>query len=155
MTRTKTATRNQDMRTKSSKTGARVKINTCLLLFLAAFFGVITYCGISRLRTFNISATAFTISDGPNLCRKNETNLDDHTFHLDDVYLCSLEQDENGNFAQLTDPSDYALYLNNQITWASEIKSAQLKVMLGIIGSMFTLSALVGAIVYWNHNRDQ
>lgn len=136
-------------------TSARVKVNTCLLLLLAVLFGVMTCYGISRLRTLNISATAFAVSDGPNLCRNDETNPENHTFYLDDTYLCSLEQDENGNPTQLTSPRDYAFYLNNQITWASEIRSAQLKVMLGAIGSMFTLSALIGAIVYWNHNRSR
>lgn len=122
---------------------------------MAVFFGAMTCYGVSWLRNFNISATAFTISDGPNLCRRSETTLDDHTFYLDDVYLCSLKHDEDGKFIELSDTEDYVFYLNNQITFASGINSAQLKVVLCVIGSISTVASLMGAIIYWNHNRSR
>lgn len=155
MTRTKTVAKGQDTKTKKSKTDARIKVNTCLLLILSVLFGAMTCCGISRIRAFNISATAFTISDGPGLCRYDGADPKDLGFMREEVYLCSLEHDEDGNYVEVTDVKDHTLYLNNKITFASEIISAQLKTILCIIGSMFTIASLIGTIVYWNHNRGR
>lgn len=155
MTKAKTTTKTQDIKAKRPRTSTRIKVNTCLLLLLTVLFGAMTCFGISRIRAFNISATAFTISDGPGLCRYDGADPKDLEFMREEVYLCSLEHDEDGNYVEVTDVKDHTLYLNNKITFASEIISAQLKTILCIIGSMFTIASLIGTIVYWNHNRGR
>lgn len=155
MTKTKNPVKDQDSKIRKLRTSARVKVNSCLLLFMAVVFGLMTCRGLFWLRNFNRSATYATISDGPGLCRYDGADPKDLEFMREEVYLCSLEHDENGNYVEVTDVKDHTLYLNNKITFASEIISAQLKTILCIIGSMFTIVSLVGAIVYWNHNRSR
>lgn len=156
-----TKQKNVDTKNKKdqkTKTNPRVIVNSCLLLLMAMVFGILTCRGLFWIRNFNIGATAMTISDAPSLCRYNETyeekvNPQKTEFYMDEIYLCSLEHDENDNNVEVSDGKSYTMYLNNAITAASEFNSAQFKVVICVIGSIATIASLVGAVIYWNHNR--
>lgn len=137
------------------KTSKRVIVNSCLLLLMTIIFGVMTCCGASKIALYSRSHSAFVASDGPMLCFEEESDfVDGRPTVRNGAYICSTEVDENANPIRLVDDNDYAMFLNERISFTAVIESVQLGIVLCVLGSMLTLVSLISTIVYWNHNRS-
>ena len=157
--------------TKSTKTTknsaqrghARVIINTGLLTLLAIVFGIVTFLGVTYLRNFSNSLASATIVDGPNLCFRGlsaSESADSENRVLERAYICSTEPDEAEyqagetiNMTELSDTKDYALFLYGTNNFNAYGMIYCLTIVLFALGSMLTLGSLVGALVYYLHNR--
>ena len=137
------------------KTSKRVIVNSCLLLLMTIILGAMTCCGVSKIDSYSHSHTAFVASDSPMLCFEEESDfVDGHPTVRNGAYICSTEVDENANPVRLMDGNDYAMFLNERISFTAVIESVQLGIVLCVLGSMLTLVSLISTIVYWNHNRS-
>lgn len=98
----------------------------------------------------------FVASDRPGICFEEESNFENgRPTTVTGAYVCLMETNENHERIRAKEPNDFAMYLDDRITFSAVIDSLEKAITLGIIGSMFTLSTLIGAIVYWNHNRGR
>ena len=141
---------------EKQKTSKRVIVNSCLLLLMTIALGVMTYCGVSKITAYSHSHSAFVASDSPMLCFEEESDfVDGRPTVRNGAYICSTEVDENGDFIRSEDVNDYAMFLNERISFTAVIESVQLGIMLCALGSMLTFASLISTIVYWNHNRSR
>lgn len=137
------------------KTSKRVIVNSCLLLLMTIVLGVMTCCGVSKITAYSHSHSAFVASDSPALCFDEESDfVDGRATVRNGARICSTEVDENGDFIRVKDDNDYAMFLNERISFTAVIESVQLGIVLCVFGSMLTLASLISTIVYWNHNRS-
>lgn len=152
MAKTKTTAKSQDAKTKKPKTSARVKVNTCLLLLLAVLFGVLTWCGTSRIMAHGRGHSAFIATDdNPGICFEEESDfINGPPTTRKGAHVCITEEDGR---VHATDINDYTMFLNERVSFTATIESMQLAIVLFTIGLMSTIASLIGAIVYWNHNR--
>lgn len=152
-TNTNTNSKSKNVNTKQ-KTSGRVIFNTCLLALMTIIFGVMTYCGASKIVLYSKNHSAMVASDSPALCFEEEIDLGDDVAPIrNGGYICSSMVDENNKPIRLTDIDDYAMFFSDRISFTATIESVQLEILLCTIGSMLTLASLIGAIIYWNHNR--
>ena len=137
------------------KTSKRVIVNSCLLLLMTVVLGVMTCCGAARINSYSRSHTAFVASDSPMLCFEEESDfVDGRPTVRNGAHVCLTEVDEDGDFVRSEDANDYAMFLNERISFTAVIESVQLGIVLCVFGSMLTLISLISTIVYWNHNRS-
>ncbi len=134
------------MATKSSKTSARVAINTGLLILMAIVFGIMTFCGVSKLDASRKNLVG--ISDAPALCYDEELYKKNDGTVIQDTYPCVMNGTE-----EATSQKDHTMFLYDKINFSATINSQQNDILLITIGSMFTIVSFIGGIVYWNHNR--
>ena len=134
------------MATKNNKTSTRVKINAGLLILMAIMFGVITFCGVNELARFRKNLIG--ISDAPALCFDEELYEKNDGTVIQDTYPCVLNGTE-----EATSQRDHTMFLYDKINFTATINSYQNDILLVAVGSMMTIASLVGAVVYWNHNR--
>ncbi|MBQ3318548.1 hypothetical protein IJG76_00805 [Candidatus Saccharibacteria bacterium] len=137
---------------KNKKTSPRVIVNTCLLLALTIFFGLATKNVF--FWTNNVPRGYIYNSNPPHLCFEKEEMLDGGILN-EGAYICSVERDENGKPIHLTDDEDYALFIQNQMTYVFSRNWSAVTATVLIFGIMLTAGSLVATIVYWNHNRGR
>ena len=132
----------------SAKTRPRVIINTFLLLIAAVAFMVmsINFGGSIIARGGNAMKP---ISSAPGLCF-DEIDGGQATRN---EYICSSEIDENGDGKPVANANDYALYAHNDTVLAESVVVQSISFAVMVVGSLFSLAFIVGAIVYWNHSR--
>ena len=130
---------------------SRVVFNTILLALMTACMGIITFIGVNKIQSNSKNFRGIT--DSPALCFDEETRESDGSFIQEKAYVCSTEVDENGKNLRLTDQNDYTMYLHDNITFTSVIRSNDLVVIMKSVGIMMTLLGLIVTVVYWNHNR--
>ena len=132
------------MKTKNTnKTNVRVKINTAFLISLAVVIGLATFFGAISIHAYRKNLVG--VSDAPALCY-NDQRFDDLTV-IEDAYPCATDGEA------ITSADEYAIFLYKRSNFAATINSAEMEVVLITIGSILAASSLVGAAVYWNHNR--
>lgn len=134
------------MATKNNKSSARVCINAGLLVLMAIAFGIITFCGVNKLDASRKNLVG--ISDAPALCYNEELYKKNNGTVIQDTYPCV----ENGT-EEATSQRDHTMFLYDRISLTATVNSQQNDILLIAIGSMMTIASLIGAIVYWNHNR--
>lgn len=157
MTKAKTTTKTQDIKAKKPRTSTRIKVNTCLLLLLTVSFGILTWCGASRIMAHGRGYSAFIATDdAPGICFEEESDfINGHPTTRKGPYVCITENDESYERVRTTDANDYTMFLSEHISFTSTIESTQLAIILFTIGLMSTIASLIGAIVYWNHNHGR
>ena len=141
--------------------GCRVLVNTGLLTLMAIVFAVVTGLGIWQLKTYQDSLTSDAVSDGPNLCYRDQTvKMDSSERTLERAYICSTEPDDGDyqsgeviNMTELNSTKDYTLFLFGRSTFYAVSTFYGLEIVLFAMGSMLTLGSLIGALVYYIHNR--
>ena len=131
------------MKKNTNKTSARVKINTVLLAVLAVVIGLATFFGASAIHAYRKNLVG--VSDAPALCY-NDQRFDELTV-IEDAYPCATDGEA------ITTTDEYAIFLYNRSNFAATINSAEMEVVLVTLGTMLTAASLIGAVVYWNHNR--
>lgn len=157
MTKAKTTTKTQDIKARKPRTSTRIKVNTCLLLLLTVSFGILTWCGASRIIAHGRGHSAFVATDDYlGICFEEESDfINGLPTTRKGPYVCITENDENYERVRTTDANDYTMFLNERIGFISTIESTQLAIILFTIGLMSTIASLIGAIVYWNHNHGR
>ncbi len=139
---------------ENHKTSSRVVVNSILLFLMAVIFGVLTWCGSSRIIAYGRNHQAYIASDSPGICFEKESDYENGLpTTREGVYVCTTEIDENDEFVRVTDVDGYTMFLNDRISFAATVESIQLEIVLCVVGSMLTIASLISAIVYWNHNR--
>ena len=141
--------------------GCRVLVNTGLLTLMAIVFAVVTGLGIWQLKTYQNSLTSDTVSDGPSLCYRNQTiEMDSSERTLERAYICSTEPDDGDyqsgdiiNMTELNSDKDYTLFLFGRNTFYTVSIFYAFEIVLFAVGSMLTLASLMGALIYYIHNR--
>jgi hypothetical protein len=68
-------------------------------------------------------------------------------------YICSLEVDENNKNIAISDNQDFALFNYDQFVYTRAVQVANTLAIAKMIGVISVSASLLGAIVYWNHNR--
>lgn len=137
---------------KLKDVSTRVKINTMLLLLMSLLFGIITLFGLQFMKSQMDQLSYLTSGDMPQICFESEDESHGGR-DASGAYICSTEQDENGNSKHLTSNEDYALFLQNNLVFVSNLESLELMTILCALGSMLTIGSLIATLVYWNHNR--
>ena len=89
------------------------------------------------------------ISSAPGLCF-DEIDGGQATMN---EYICSSEIDENGDGKPVASANDYALYVHNDTVLAENVVVQSISFAVMVVGLLFSLAFIVGAIAYWNHNR--
>ena len=137
---------------KNKKTSGRVIVNTCLLLALTVFLGLATKNGF--FWTKSIANSNIGNSNPPHLCFEKEEFVQGG-WSTEGAYVCSVERDEDGKPIHLTSNEDYALFLQDQITYTSTRNGLEVMWVVLLVGVMMTVVSLVATVVYWNHNRGR
>ena len=131
----------------TKKTNTRVVVNTCILVLMSVIFGALTICGINKIQ--NVSKNFQSISNAPALCF-GDIHTDEQGYKtLDNAYICA--KSDGSSKAEL---SEQSLFIYDKMTQSSITRSADLVIVLSVLGSILTVGGLFGAIVYWNHNRN-
>ncbi len=139
----------------SKKTSPRVIVNSYLLLLMTIFFGVLTFCGVSRIVSYFHGHQAFAPNDRPGLCFEEESNFKDgFATEFNGAYVC-LTDNDNGEAVRATEINDFVMYIDDQITFSDVTSSLERAIILTTLGSILTLAGLTSTIVYWNHNRGR
>lgn len=137
------------MKTKTNKTGMRVKVNTGLFVVAAILFMVMAFCGAQRLRVYQRSMVG--ISDAPGLCFDSERYYNNET--IENAFPCKTEVDENGDNIPADSQNDQTMFLYDRMSLIGSLTSVEMMAIIMIIGSLFSVASLMGGIIYWNHNR--
>lgn len=138
------------MKAKKHKSAMRVYVNTGLLVLLAIAIGLMTFCGVQKLEMLHKNFTG--ISDVPGLCYDEERYRKNQT--IENAYPCLTQTDEDGNPIPATSQNDQTIFLFNHTSFSSSVLSHEFIIVLTVVGGIFTLTSLIAALVYWNHNRD-
>lgn len=131
------------MKKNTNKTSARVKFNTVFLAVLAVIIGMATFFGANSIHAYRKNLIG--VSDAPALCY-NAQRFDDVAV-IEDAYPCVTDGEA------ITTADEYAIFLYNRSNFAATINSTEMEVVLVTLGTVMTAASLVGAVVYWNHNR--
>ena len=126
---------------KNPTSKSRVAINTLLLLALSAICAIASVCACGYLK-HELNNTG-AISNSPALCNEVEG----------EEYICSLEVDENNKNIAISDNQDFALFNYDQFVYTRAVQVANTLAIAKMIGVISVSASLLGAIVYWNHNR--
>lgn len=139
---------------ETSKDSGRVIFVTILLAVLTIALGVLTGVGRFTLKSQASTFSALTNTEAPQICFSGDYENDDGYVHTGEgAYVCSIELDDNLENVELGTSKDYALFLQNQTIFASEVISWELVAALTIVGVMLTLCSGVATLAYWFHNR--
>lgn len=112
------------------KTSARVIVNSILLFLMAVIFGVLTWCGSSRIVAYGRNHQAYIASDSPGICFEKESDYENGLpATREGAYVCTTEIDENDEFVRVTDVDGYTMFLNDRISFAATVESMQLEVV--------------------------
>lgn len=130
------------MKTKTEKSKARITVNTCILVLLAALIGALTYLGVNRLSDYRKNLVG--VSDAPGLCYEGG-GITDGT--IKNAYPCVTDGEP------VTTTNENVVFLYNQANFAATVELNSLQLVLICIGSIMAIAIFVVAIVYWNHNR--
>ncbi|MCR5572212.1 MAG: hypothetical protein K6F57_00345 [Candidatus Saccharibacteria bacterium] len=137
------------MSTKKVKTNNRVKFNTLLLVLVAIVFAVISF--FSMINLAGSSTWMMPISNGRGLCFDETVDSDGAKGTKNEGVCASLGGDEE----RTKDINDVAMFLYNKIYYAEQTDAYRSAFSTFVIGLMFTIASLTGAVVYWNHNKNK
>ncbi len=135
------------MSTKKSKTNNRVKFNTLFLVVIAFVFGAISF--FSMINLAGSSTWMMPISNGRGLCF-DETVDSDGVKGTKNEGVCASS---GGDEARTEDINDAAIFLYDKMYFAEQTDAYRSAFSTFVIGLMFTIASLAGAVVYWNHNK--
>ena len=116
---------------------------------MTIIFGALTFGSFNWIKNYS---GPYGASDAPTLCFEKE-GFFNGGFWNEGAYICGLERDENNKNVHLTDPEDYTIFLQDQMTFVYAKSKVERMVILIVIGAIATVAGLIGTIVYWNHNR--
>ncbi len=135
--------------TKRIKRPLRIKLNTGLFVIAAIIFAAITFCAATWVAEMNESISGHRhITNQPALCFDAVEN-DDGTIDRDNGHVCNSGTEETA-----TDPQVLTMFLHEEILFAQDQSATNASVAIVAIGSLFTVASLIGAIIYWNHNKN-
>ena len=137
------------MSTKKVKTNNRVKFNTLLLVLVAIVFAVISFFSVINLAGSSLWMTP--ISNGRGLCF-DETVDSDGVRGTKNEGVCASSGDDE---ARTEDVDNAAIFLYDKMFFAEQMDAYRSAFSTFIIGLMFTIASLTGAVVYWNHNKNK
>ena len=129
----------------------RIIFNTTLLLLSALVSGYLTYRAYSIAQNASRMLSHSSLSDSPALCYDTPTStIREHG------YICTTQYDAatDKNISVGDDVQQLTLYLNERITFSGAITNSYLGLALTYLGAALTLTQLIAAIIYFNHNRE-
>ncbi len=91
------------------------------------------------------------ISNGRGLCFDETVDSDGAKGTKNEGVCASLGGDEE----RTKDINDVAMFLYNKIYYAEQTDAYRSAFSTFVIGLMFTIASLTGAVVYWNHNKNK
>lgn len=130
------------MKTKVASSKTRIKVNTCILVVLSILIGLMTFLGVKRLESYRLNLIG--VSDAPGLCFDEEKYKNEL---IEDAYPCTTDGEP------VSSDNENVIFLFNRANFASTMEINGMLLVLITIGSILTVSSLVVAVVYWNHNR--
>lgn len=137
------------MSTKKVKTNNRVKFNTLFLVVVAFVFGAISFMSM-----INLAGTGLwmkQISDGRAICFGETVDSDGVKVTKNEGVCASA----GGDGEHTKDINDVAMFLYNKMYYAEQMDVYRSTFSTFIIGLMFAIASLAGAVVYWNHNKNK
>lgn len=130
------------MKMKTEKSKARIIVNTCILVLLAALIGALTCLGVNRLSDYQKNVVG--VSDAPGLCYDGGGIADGI---IKNAYPCVTDGEP------VTTANENVIFLYNRANFASTVELNAMRLVLASIGGFLSCVTLVGAFIYWNHNR--
>lgn len=128
---------------------SRILVNTGALVAMSVAFGITTFFGVANMNTASINFQS--ISNAPSICFESSQTDSDGFQTLNNAYVCSVTTD--GNTTASTE--DQTLFIYDRLTLSSVLNLENLIIAFSSIGYMLAAASLVGAIVYYNHNRGK
>ena len=134
---------------RSDKTSKRVIFNTCLLFIVSVTITLLTVAGIIYLRMLQTKIPGYATV--PSMCYE-EDGYDEPFL----AYTCPNPSEGTEAINAETEKVNsggQTLYLQNQLRYAYELNSLELRVVVYVVGIILSLSSFTLTFVYWNHNR--
>ena len=103
------------------------------------------------INLFGSSTWMMSISNGRSLCFDETVDSDGAKGTKNEGVCASL----GGNEEHTKDINDVAMFLYDKMNYAEQMDAYRSAFSTFVIGLMFTIASLTGAVVYWNHNKNK